>query len=296
MESTTPTRHLMTTVDGHPVFYRTAGPEDGPVVVLLHGFPTSSFMFRNLIPLLADRYRVVAPDLLGFGFSDAPAADDFPYTFDALADVTAALLRQLSISEYALYVQDYGAPIGWRLALAQPAGRPRITAIVSQNGNAYEEGFVSSFWDPLWAYAGDPGPRTEKAMRGALELDTIRWQYTHGVEDPSLVDPDAWTHDHALVSRPGNDEVQLALFRDYASNRTLYPRLHEWFRGTRIPLLAVWGAGDEIFGPDGARAFRADLPDAEVHLLSGAGHFALESHLHPVASQVRDFLARVLPE
>ncbi|WP_030106849.1 alpha/beta fold hydrolase [Actinoalloteichus caeruleus] len=281
--------HRTATVDGHEIFYREAGPADAPTIVLLHGFPTSSFMFRELIPLLAGNYHVIAPDHLGFGHSDAPAVEDFTYTFDALADLTAGLLDQLGLDRYALYVQDYGAPIGWRLALRSPT---RISALVTQNGNGYEDGFVESFWNDLWAYGADPGPRTEPAVRAALSLDAIRWQYLHGVPDPSVVSPDTWTHDFALVSREGNDEVQLALFRDYSNNRPLYPLLHEYLRTSRVPVLAVWGANDEIFGPAGARAFARDAEDAEVRLVDG-GHFLLESHLEVVAGYVRDFLARV---
>lgn len=283
-------RHRTAVVDGHRIFYREAGPADAPGIVLLHGYPTSSFMFRELIPLLADRYRVIAPDHLGFGHSDAPPATEFDYTFDALADLTSALLDQLGLDRYALYVQDYGAPIGWRLALKHPE---RISALVTQNGNGYEDGFVESFWDGLWAYGANPGPETEPAVRTALSHDAIRWQYLHGVPDPSLVSPDTWEHDHALVSREGNDEIQLALFRDYQNNRPLYPLLHEYLRSSDVPVLAVWGRNDEIFGPAGARAFARDAKDAEVHLING-GHFLLESHLDVVAGYLRGFLGRVL--
>ncbi|MFD5000763.1 alpha/beta fold hydrolase [Streptomyces buecherae] len=288
----TDVRHQYATVRGHRVFYREAGPRDAPALVLLHGFPTSSRMFRRLIPLLADRYRVIAPDHLGFGHSDAPPADAFPYTFDALTDITEALLAELGVSRYAIYVQDYGAPIGWRLALRDPAA---VTAVISQSGNAYEDGFVPEFWAPLWAYAEGPGPATEPAVRTALDLEAIRWQYLHGVDHPERVDPDTWTADHRDVSRPGNDLVQLALFRDYATNRPLYPRLHAYFRDSRVPLLAVWGAEDLIFDPAGARAFARDLPDAEIHLVPGGGHFLLESHLSTAVDHIRDFLARALP-
>ena len=282
-------RHRTVEVDGHEVFYREAGPADAPVVLLLHGFPTSSRMFRRLIPALADRYHVIAPDHLGFGRSATPSADAFAYSFDALADVTEGLLDRLGVRRFAMYVQDYGAPVGWRLALRRPAA---VTAVISQNGNAYEDGFVESFWRPVWAYAASPGPETEPAVRSALELDAIRWQYLTGVPEPDLVDPDTWTTDHAEVSRPGQDRIQLALFRDYAANRPLYPVLHEYFRNSRVPLLAVWGRGDEIFSPDGATAFARDLPDAEIHLLDG-GHFLLESAFDAVLEHVRGFLARL---
>ncbi|MEV6719665.1 alpha/beta hydrolase [Streptomyces xanthochromogenes] len=282
-------RHQYATVGEHRVFYREAGPREAPTLVLLHGFPTSSRMFRHLIPALADRFHVIAPDHLGFGNSDTPSVDAFTYTFDALTDITEALLAQLGVSRYAMYVQDYGAPIGWRLALRNPEA---ITAVVTQNGNAYEDGFVPEFWKPVREYWENPGPATEPAVRGALSLDAIRWQYLNGVTRPELVDPDTWAADHREVSRPGNDLVQLALFLDYASNPPLYPQVHAYFRERRVPLLAVWGAGDEIFGPDGARAFSRDLPDAEVHLVPGGGHFLLESHLDTVAGYMRGFLTR----
>ncbi|MGW6464644.1 alpha/beta fold hydrolase [Streptomyces rubiginosohelvolus] len=283
-------RHRTATVDGHEIYYREAGPADAPVIVLLHGYPTSSFMFRELIPLLADDYHVIAPDHLGFGHSDAPPATEFDYTFDALAELTSGLLDQLGLDRYALYVQDYGAPIGWRLALKNPE---RISAIVTQNGNGYEDGFVDSFWAGLWAYGANPGPDTEPAVRAAMSLEAIRWQYVHGVPDPSVVSPDTWEHDVALVSREGNDEIQLALFRDYQNNRPLYPLLHEYLRTSEVPVLAVWGRNDEIFGPAGARAFASDAKNAEVHLING-GHFLLESHLDVVAGYLRGFLGRVL--
>jgi pimeloyl-ACP methyl ester carboxylesterase len=257
--------------------------------LLLHGFPTSSYMFRDLIPALADRYHVIAPDHLGFGLSDAPSVEDFDYTFDALTQLTEGLLHSLGIDRYAIYVQDYGAPIGWRLALHNPAA---ITAIISQSGNAYDAGFVESFWKGVRAYQEQPTPETEAPLRQFLTLDATRWQYVTGVPDETLVNPEAWHHDHTLLSRPGNDEVQLKLFRDYASNSPMYPRVHEYFRSSHVPLLAVWGRGDEIFGPAGAEAFAEDLPDAEIHLLEG-GHFLLESALDEVADLIRAFLANV---
>jgi pimeloyl-ACP methyl ester carboxylesterase len=278
--------HRYASLRGRRIFYREAGPTDAPVLVLLHGFPTSSFMFRELIPALADRYHVIAPDHLGFGLSDAPPEEEFDYTFDALAGLTADLLRDLGVTRYAMYVQDYGAPIGWRLALNDPGA---ITAIITQNGNGYEAGFVESFWKTVWDYAREQTPSTESAIRQALELETIRWQYVTGVPDESVVSPDTWHHDHALVSRPGNDRVQLKLFRDYVTNLPLYPRLHEYLRASQVPLLAVWGRGDQIFGPDGARAFATDLPNASIHLLEG-GHFLLESALDEVRSLIRAFL------
>lgn len=282
--------HRYLTVDGHRLFFREAGNPDAPALLLLHGFPTSSYMFRGLAPALADRYHVIAPDHLGFGLSDAPPVQQFDYTFDALTGLTQGLLRALHIDRYAMYVQDYGAPIGWRLALADPAA---ITAIISQNGNGYDTGFVESFWKVVAAYQAEQTAETEGAVRQFLTLDATRWQYVTGVPDETLVNPESWHHDYALISRPGNDGVQLKLLRDYASNAPLYPRVHEYFRSSKVPLLAVWGSGDEIFGPAGAQAFAEDLPDAEIHLLGG-GHFLLESALDEVTALIRPFLAKVL--
>ena len=280
--------HRYATIDGHRLFFREAGDPDAPALVLLHGFPTSSHMFRHLVPALADRYHVIAPDHLGFGLSDAPGVEEFDYTFDALTGLTAGLLRTLGIDRYAMYVQDYGAPIGWRLALQDPAA---ITAIISQNGNGYEAGFVESFWKVVWDYQTEQTSETEAAVRQFLTLDATRWQYVTGVADETLVNPEAWYHDYALISRSGNDDVQLKLLLDYATNAPLYPRLHEYLRTSRVPLLAVWGRGDEIFGPAGAQAFAEDLPDAEIHLLDG-GHFLLESALDEVTGLIRVFLAK----
>ena len=289
----TPVHHRYATVGGQRLFYREAGPPDAPAVVLLHGFPASSFMFRHLIPALAGPYRVIAPDYPGFGLSDAPAADEFGYTFDALAELTAGLLSQLGVRRYALYVQDYGAPVGWRLALAGPAA---VSAIITQNGNGYEAGFTEEFWKPVRAYWQDQNPDTEAGVRQALTLDAIRWQYLHGVPDETLVSPDTWQHDFAQVSRPGNDLIQLRLLADYASNLPLYPKLHGYLRDTQVPVLAAWGRNDEIFGPEGALAFAGDAPGAEIHLLDG-GHFLLESHLDAVAGLIHPFLERhSLPE
>jgi pimeloyl-ACP methyl ester carboxylesterase len=284
----TSVHHRYATVSGRRLFYREAGPVDAPPVVLLHGFPASSFMFRHLIPLLADRYRVIAPDHLGFGLSDAPPVDDFAYTFDALAGLTADLLSELGAERYALYVQDYGAPVGWRLALADPDA---IGAVITQNGNGYEAGFAEDFWKPVRAYWHDRNPQTAAGVRQALTYESIRWQYLHGVSDDSLVSPDTWEHDFAQVSRPGNDLVQLALFADYASNLPLYPKLQAWLRDSGVPVLAVWGRNDEIFRAEGALAFAQDVPAVEIHLLDG-GHFLLESHLELAASLIRDFLGR----
>ncbi|SMC49596.1 alpha/beta fold hydrolase [Kibdelosporangium aridum] len=285
------THHRYATVNGRTLFYREAGPADAPVVVLLHGFPTSSFMFRELIGELAGDYRVIAPDYLGFGYSDAPPVEEFDYTFDALADFTAGLLKQVGVSRYAIYVQDYGAPVGWRLALRDPAA---ITAIITQNGNGYEAGFVPEFWRPVWDFHRDHTPETEAAVREALTPDSVKWQYLHGEPDQTLVSPDTWHHDLALLSRPGNDKIQVKLFGDYATNPPLYPKLHEFLRTSRVPVLAVWGANDGIFAPEGARAFAADQPDAEIHLLEG-GHFVLETHVAQIAELTKTFLVKNLP-
>lgn len=282
--------HRYATIDGHQLFYREAGPSDGPAIVLLHGFPTSSFMFRNLIPALADEYHVIAPDHLGFGLSDAPPVGRFDYTFDALTDLTVALLAELGVMRCAIYVQDYGAPIGWRMAIRHPDA---ITAIVTQSGNGYDAGFVERFWKTVWDYQREPSGEPEAAVRAALTLETTRWQYITGVADETLVSPDTWHHDYALLSRPGNDLIQLRLFRDYATNPPLYPVLHDYLRTSQVPVLAVWGKGDQIFGPEGARAFAQDAVDAEIHLLDG-GHFLLESAGDQVVALMRDFLNRRL--
>jgi len=281
--------HRYATVDGHRLFYREAGSQDAPTVVLLHGFPTSSFMFRDLIPRLADRYHVIAPDHLGFGLSDAPGVAEFDYTFDALTDLTDGLLDQLGLTRYAIYVQDYGAPIGWRLALRRPQ---TITAIITQNGNGYDEGFVESFWKTVWDYQREQTPATEAGVRAALDVEGIRWQYVTGVGDESLVSPDTWIHDAAQLARPGNDQIQLKLFCDYATNAPMYPALHDYLRTSRVPVLAVWGQGDPIFGPDGARAFEKDAHDPEIHLLDG-GHFLLETAADEVSGLMHTFLQRV---
>ncbi|MFE2260833.1 alpha/beta fold hydrolase [Streptomyces griseosporeus] len=285
--------HRTTTVRGHEVYYREAGPADAPVLLLLHGFPTSSHMFRDLIPLLADTYRVIAPDHIGFGRSATPATADFRYTFDELAAVTEEFTEQLGLKEYALYIQDYGAPIGLRLALAHP---DRVTAIVTQNGNAYEEGLGERAWAPVRALIEERTPATESAVREIYTLEGITWQYLHGVPEDflDLVSPDAYEHDAARLARPGQADIQLDLISDYGANFALYPAFQEYFRTSRVPLLAVWGAHDEIFVPAGALAFQRDLPRAEVHLLP-TGHFALETHAGQIAGLMRDFLGRHLP-
>ncbi|MFG2145958.1 alpha/beta fold hydrolase [Streptomyces sp. NPDC048696] len=275
------------TVDGQEIFYREAGAPDAPAILLLHGFPTSSHMFRDLIPLLADRYRVIAPDHLGFGYSSAPSAKEFSYTFADLADLTDRFTERVGLTRYALYIQDYGAPIGLRLALKHPE---RVTAIVTQNGNAYTEGLGEAWAAPL-ALIAERTPETEAPVREIRSLDGIKWQYLHGLVDPSLVSPDAYHHDAALMARDGQAEIQLDLIADYGSNFDLYPAFQEYFRTSQVPLLATWGAHDEIFVPAGALAFQRDLPEAEVHLLP-TGHFALETHARRIGALIGDFLAR----
>ncbi len=282
--------HRFVDIDGHRIFYREAGNPDDPTVLLMHGAPASSFMFRGLIPLLADRWHVLAPDLLGFGLSDSPTTDEFEYTFESLTDVTEMLLATMSIDRFAMYVQDYGAPVGWRLALRHPE---RVSAIITQNGNAYTEGFVPSFWNPLWTWVDAADGGAEAPIRESLTLERIRWQYVHGVADPTTVDPETWLHDFHALQRPGNLDVQLALLRNYPTNVELYPTVHDYFRRSQVPLAAVWGRHDEIFAPAGARAFASDLPNAEIHLLDG-GHFLLESRLDTVTGYVQGFLGRVL--
>jgi pimeloyl-ACP methyl ester carboxylesterase len=283
-----PTHHRYADIAGRRIFYRESGPATAPAVVLLHGTPASSAMYRNLIPALADRYHVIAPDYPGFGHSEVPAVEEFDYSFDSLADHVDGLLDHLGLTRYALYVQDYGAPVGWRLALRHPE---RITAIVSQNGNAYVEGFVGDAMEPLFTYGRDRSEANAQPLRGLISLDGLKWQYTHGVSDPTVVDPDVWVNAHAAVA--GSEQaiaVQLALFADYISNVELYPRVHEYFRTSQVPLLAVWGRNDEIFGPAGALAFSQDLPGAEINLLDG-GHFLLESRLDAAVALIRPFLA-----
>jgi pimeloyl-ACP methyl ester carboxylesterase len=277
------------TVDGYKVFYREAGSNTAPAILLLHGFPSSSHMFRNLIPGLADRYHVVAPDLPGFGFSDAPDRKQFRYTFENLAKMIDKFTLSIGLERFAIYVFDYGAPVGLRLALAHPE---RITAIISQNGNAYEEG-LSEGWNPIQKYWKQPNAENRAALREFLKPETTKWQYSFGVKDTTLLAPEAYELDSALLSRPGNDEIQLDLFLDYASNVTLYPMFQEYFRAKRAPLLAVWGKNDPFFLPPGAEAFKRDNPDAEVHFYD-TGHFALETHAEDIARVIGDFLGRKL--
>jgi pimeloyl-ACP methyl ester carboxylesterase len=274
------------TVGNVEVFYREAGPVDGPVILLLHGFPTAGHMFRDLIPHLAARYRVIAPDLPGFGNTKSPPRGEFDYTFDSLARVVNGFIEALGLDRYALYVFDYGAPIGFRVALAHPE---RVTAIISQNGNAYLEG-LSDAWGPWQTYWREPTIEHREACRDSLSRETIRdWQYLHGA-DPSRVSPDGYTLDIAYMARPGADEIQLDLILDYRRNVALYPSFQAYFREKQPPFLAAWGKNDPAFIPAGAHAYRRDLPNAEVHLLD-TGHFALETHSDEIGKLILEFLA-----
>jgi pimeloyl-ACP methyl ester carboxylesterase len=284
------TRYRSATVDGVDLFYREAGPADAPVIVLLHGFPTSSHMFRNLIPALAERYRVIAPDYPAFGQSGVPKRGQFNYTFARFAELMDSLLSRVGAKRYALYVQDYGAPVGYRLALRHPE---RVTALIVQNGNAYEEG-LKDFWKPLKAYWASGSEAHRAALRAGLTPAATKAQYLDGVREPSRISPDTWLHDQVLLERPGIDEIMLDLFKDYGSNVALYPQFQAFFRTHRPPTLIVWGKNDIIFPADGAYPYLRDLPDAELHLLD-TGHFALEEKGDEIARLTRDFLARRLP-
>ena len=271
--------------DGVQVFYREAGDPQAPVVLLLHGFPTSSFMYRELIPRLADRYRIIAPDLPGFGFTEMPEQRKYKYTFDSLAATINSFTEAIKINRYALYVFDYGAPTGFRLAMAHPE---RVAAIVSQNGNAYEEG-LGDAWGPIRKYWAFPNAENREVIaKNVLTLEGTRWQYTHGVANPDSVAPESYTLDVALMERPGNKDIQLDLFLNYASNVALYPAFQEYFRKSKPPLLAIWGQNDPFFIPAGAEAFRRDIPAAQVKMLD-TGHFALETHVVEIAAAMREF-------
>ncbi len=275
-------------VDGVKIFYREAGPKDAPTVVLLHGFPSSSHMFRELIPRLSDKYHVLAPDYPGFGYSDAPSPGQYAYTFDHLADTVDHFLDQKGITKYSIYIQDYGSPIGFRLATRHPE---RIQAIITQNGNAYDEG-LSPFWaEFLYPYWKDPSPTTEAKVRQLLTLDATKLQYLQGFRNPDDVSPDSYLFDQSKLDRPGNDEIQLALFYDYRNNPPLYPAWHKYLREKKPPVLVVWGKHDPVFAPAGAEAFLKDVPQAELHLLD-TGHFALEEDAAEIAQIIRAFLAK----
>ena len=283
-----PVVHYRTaSIEGVNVFYREAGPADAPAIVLLHGFPASSNMYRNLIPALADRYRVIAPDYPGFGHSDMPDRAQFRYSFAHFADITDTLLTRLGVTRYALYVMDYGAPVGYRVALKHPE---RVTALVVQNGNAYEEG-LREFWKPIKAYWASGQQAQRDVLRAGTTLAATRSQYLDGVADRSRVDPSAWLQDQALLDRPGNVEIQLDLFYDYRTNLELYAQFQQFFRDRQPPTLIVWGKNDVIFPAEGARAYLKDLPRAELHLLD-TGHFALEDQGAEIARLMRDFLSR----
>jgi pimeloyl-ACP methyl ester carboxylesterase len=280
-----PVRYRTADVDGFKVFYREAGPANAPKLLLLHGFPSAGHMFRDLIPLLADRLHIVAPDLPGFGRSEMPPRDKFNYTFDDIARIIDRFTEVVGLDRYALYVFDYGAPTGFRLAVKHP---DRITAIISQNGNAYEEG-LSDGWNPIQAYWKDRSPAKRDALRAFLAPESTVWQYTHGVPDPSLVSPDGYSLDNLYLSRAGADEIQLDLFGDYKSNVALYPNFQSYFRTSKPRLLAVWGKNDPFFLPQGAEAFKRDIPDAVVRFFD-TGHFALETHATEIAAAMRGFL------
>ena len=282
-----PVQHAFVQADGLRMFYRESGSPTAPVLLLLHGFPASSFQYRELMPLLADHFHVIAPDLPGFGYTEVPAERNYTYTFDSIAKTIDAFTAALHLNRYALYVFDYGAPTGFRLALAHPE---RVTAIITQNGNAYEEG-LGDAWDPIRRYWSEPNAENREALRAVTTLDAIRWQYTHGVKNPESVVPDGYTLDAALMQRPGNADIQLDLFLDYANNVKLYPQFQQYFREAKPPLLAIWGSNDPFFIPAGAEAFRKDIPDAIVELLD-TGHFALETHVEHIAARIRQFLMR----
>jgi pimeloyl-ACP methyl ester carboxylesterase len=280
------TTYKYATIGGRKIFYREAGSKDAPTIVLLHGFPTSSHMFRDLIPLLAGRFHLVAPDFPGFGQSDMPEREAYDYTFTNIANTISGFIENIGAKKFAIYIFDYGSPVGLCVALQMP---DRISAIISQNGNAYEEG-LSSGWDPIRAYWQDASQANRDALRVFLKPETTTFQYTHGVPDPSVVSPDGRSLDDFYLARPNADEVQLDLLKDYANNVALYPQFQEYFRKYQPPLLAVWGKNDPFFLPAGAEAFKRDIPKAQVHFYD-TGHFALETHAAEIATMIRDFLA-----
>ncbi|MGB7707391.1 MAG: alpha/beta hydrolase [Nitrososphaeraceae archaeon] len=273
------------TVDGQTIFYREAGDKEKPTILLLHGFPTSSHMFRNVIPALADKFHLVAPDYPGFGYSSMPPVDTFEYTFDHLAEIMDKFVTQIGLERYSLYVMDYGAPVGYRIAVKHPE---KIEALIVQNGNAYDEG-LGEFWEPLKAYWSDPTEKNKNALKKFLTLEATKWQYTHGVKDENAISPDNWIHDQMLLDRPGNNEIQLQLFYDYKSNPPLYPQWQEYFRKYQPPTLVVWGRNDIIFPKEGAIPYQRDLENVQIHLLN-TGHFALEEEGEQIAELISRFL------
>jgi pimeloyl-ACP methyl ester carboxylesterase len=274
-------------IDNLEIFYREAGDPNKPTVLLLHGFPTSSHMFRNLIPLLADKYHVVAPDYPGFGYSSAPSVGEFSYTFDHLANIIEKFTFAKGLKKYSLYLQDYGAPVGYRLAVKYPE---RVQALIVQNGNAYEEG-LRGFWNPLKAYWENSTEENANKLRDFLKVEATKWQYTHGTRNPNQISPDTWTFDQALLDRPGNQEIQLKLFLDYGSNPALYPKWQAYFRKHQPPTLIVWGKNDQIFPAEGAEPYKRDLKNIEFHLLE-TGHFALEEEGDRIAQLIQSFLEK----
>lgn len=281
-------RYKTVEIDGLDIFYREAGPKDAPTVLLLHGFPTSSHMFRDLIPRLAEKYHVIAPDYPGYGYSSAPSVDDFEYTFDNLAKVVTKFIDKVGIERYSLYLMDYGAPVGYRIAAAAPE---RVDSLIIQNGNAYDEGLDNEFWAPVKKYWADRSEANGDALRTLLTIDATKWQYTHGIRDVETISPDTWNHVQPLLDRPGNQEIQLALFHSYGSNPPLYPAWQEYLRKHQPPTLIVWGKNDAIFPDAGAYPYKRDLTDLEFHLFD-TGHFALEEDGAEIARLMRDFLDR----
>lgn len=284
--------HRTVKIDGLNIFFREAGPTDAPTVLLLHGFPTSSHMFRDLIPALADKYHVVAPDYPGYGHSSMPSVDEFDYTFDNLANVVEKFVDKIGLKKYSIYLMDYGAPVGFRLAAKHPQ---RVQTLIVQNGNAYDEGIDNDFWKPIKAYWKDRSKENGDKLRGLLSLAATKWQYTEGVRNVEAISPDTWDHVQPLLDRPGNQEIQLALFYSYGSNPPLYPEWQAYLRKHQPPTLIVWGKNDKIFPAAGAHPYKRDLKNLEFHLLD-TGHFALEEDGAKIARLMRDFLARQLPK
>ncbi len=283
----TAVRYKTEKIDGLDIFYREAGPQNAPTVLLLHGFPTSSHMFRNLIPKLADKYHVIAPDYPGYGNSSMPLVDEFEYTFDNVTEIVDKLIQKVGVTKYSIYLMDYGAPVGFRLATKHPE---RVESLIIQNGNAYDEG-LRDFWVPLKAYWKDKSPENEKGLRGLLTLDATKWQYTHGVRDVQKISPDNWGHVQPLLDRAGNQEIQLAMFYDYGTNPALYPKWQAYLREHQPPTLIVWGQNDQIFPADGAHPYKNDLTNVELHLLD-TGHFALEEDGETIAQYMLNFLEK----